>query len=676
MKSKLEKFKGNFFLILVISVLILLVKPVFTQDNSNYKELAAQGTIRSCLKANWNSFSEEKGSKRINTIHLVGQCLSRSGCSCVKYQHPNGAVAADQEGNLDAAFCDETAYTGSNLDNVLGESDLLAKAEPEERVSRKSLAKTEAEKRAIDLRNRCQKAIREANDPVLGSIPVGPSKCRIIKNNLAKNTAPQSGNQVLGATSSDFIPYGPVDIIVEEETYKHAPVEFSAVGDIDPEITSDELGTGKDLAESNDNTQKLGIFKFFAQVFNVDIDNLKSNCAGITWDPYGRIFDAESLEPIAEVEVELIDATTKKLADMKFNLPYDFTGSDGLYNIQVEKEGQYALNVKPITEHDFISNPKLSPYWSKIYSDLYKPNDSFFEKQGVGTHHDIALQSKGKPYRGAVSVVVPGTLKSEEMNGQILFSGRVTFPMAKVCLFDEEAKKQVGQCDNANNIGRFMLAVNRTALPANKLLLITEKVDLNNPDLYKKEQPLETLNIYSSFFTKSKPKYYFEPILNYIEGYAYDSSGNVIPGAKIEVKLSVNNSLSYETKADDSGFFTIFSKNLPYLEFYLEFTDPKNGKLIKKTTSEFITDNKSYLTTEKINPVTGTKYGQPVIDPKTGKLNTIDKNYQLPMPTTPPEATKKSAFSGGIFLIVFILIALFSSLVGVVFYIKKSRIST
>ncbi len=36
---------------------------------------------------------------------------------------------------------------------------------------------------------------------------------------------------------------------------------------------------------------------------------------------------------------------------MSFNLPHDYTGHDGVYNIQVEKEGFYQLNVLPDTDH-------------------------------------------------------------------------------------------------------------------------------------------------------------------------------------------------------------------------------------------------------------------------------------------------------------------------------------
>ncbi|MFZ6035504.1 MAG: carboxypeptidase-like regulatory domain-containing protein [Patescibacteria group bacterium] len=644
-------------------------------DPANNDELRQAGNVKTCLKASWNSFSEEKGSKRTQTIHLQGQCMSRSGCTCIKYQHPNGAVAADQDGNLDSAFCEETAYAGSNFDDVLGASDLLAKkTDPEEKVSRKSMAKTDAEKRAIDLGNRCRKAVREANDPVLGAVPVGPSTCRIIKNNLQNNTVPDFGNQVLGVgDTAGLIPYGPVDIIVEEETYKHSPLEFSAVGEIAPDVTVSDLGAGGEIADGNNSTQKLGTFEFMAEALNVNVEDIATNCTAISWDPYGRIFDAESLEPIAEVEVELLDGVSKDPIEMSFNLPYDFTGNDGLYNIQVEKEGKYSLTVDPLTQHQFVSTPKLNPLWNKIYSDLYLPNEVFTETLGVATHHDIPLQSAGKPYRGAISVVVPGTLKSEQMNDKVVFTGRVTFPMAKVCLVDEATNNQVGSCVNANNVGRFVIGMAKSSLPSSRIYIATEKVDLTNPELYKKERPLETLNIYSSPFTKIKKNYYYEPILSLIEGYARDPGGKIIPNAKIQVRLKVNKSLFYETKADDSGFFTIYAKNLPYFEYYLEFIDPSSGNRVTQTTSEFVSSNKDYLNSSKVNLMSAEKGKQSVINQQTDKSGRVsslgssetNQNGQIRNATNPIKME--------LLIIVFILAVLVIGAVGIAIYIKRQN---
>ena len=164
----------------------------------------------------------------------------------------------------------------------------------------------------------------------------------------------------------------------------------------------------------------------------------------------------------------------------------------------------------------------------------------------------------------------------------------------------------------------------------------------------------------------------FDPILTYLEGYAYDQSGKAIPKAKVQVKLTMNQKLFYQTVADDSGFFTVYKNNLPPLAYYLEFVDPTTFKTTKQTTSQFVESNQSYLDQEETNLMAATKYGQPVIDKKTGKLNPVDKNFQAKL-TPSPAAAGKSAFNNRLFIILLILAFLFISLLGVVLYIKKSQ---
>jgi len=168
----------------------------------------------------------------------------------------------------------------------------------------------------------------------------------------------------------------------------------------------------------------------------------------------------------------------------------------------------------------------------------------------------------------------------------------------------------------------------------------------------------------------------FEPILDYVEGFSYDDSSQVVPKAKVNVRITANNKIFYSTTADDSGFFTIYPKNLPPYEFYLEVVDPATGKALKQTTSEFVEINRSYLETEKIDLIKGTKYSQKVVDPVTGELNKIDKNYN-PEPQNNQEATTnssaKAGFNPATLLIVGVIILLVVVTVGLAFYIKKSK---
>jgi hypothetical protein len=644
------KIKRNIIISILVGVMIFLFyffNSSFAQSETStdtlVKELMQQGKIRTCLKSEFVSGTpqdgENSGVKRITQVHLNGKCASPTGCYCVMSWGENSAVANREE-----------------FEECSTNKDELEKEVPLNVINR-----------ADKIRNRaihCGHGRADLKNSFLASLKPGSRICNIIKYNS------QSPSEIILKENKGYLPYGPVDVVVEEETYRHTPSDFAAVGDLPTTVSSEKLGQGGAIIPDNEKTQKLGEINFTTEDFNKSVDNIKTNCVSISWDPYGRVFDSQSLEPISEVYITLIDNLTKKPAVQQFNFNDDVTGEDGLFNILVEKEGWYQLKVEPLTNHEFVTSPKLSPYWNKIYSDLYSPNEIFQEKVGVATHHDIALQSKGTPYRGAIAQVVNGTLKSELIGDYVVYMGRVTFPMGLVCLVEEGNNKQVGQCVNANNIGNFTIAINKAQVPSNRLIIKVKKVDLNNPNLYKSDQKVETIHANSLSIETDKPKIYsFEPILNHVEGFVYDNNGQIVPQADVLIRLKINNQLFYQTKADDSGFFIIYTNNLPYVEYYFEFINPKTGKKIVKTTSKFFSDNKIYLTNNKINMMTGTKFNQPIINPKTGKLNNINKN----IPTTSKTNGKilESGIKTTLAVIVFVLIVLVIITVGVILYIKR-----
>lgn len=662
----------KYFLGLLISIVFFsffILKSAYTQteisDNATApKELMEQGRIRTCLSAKFAAQREEgaKGVVWEVPIRLKGTCASPSGCKCL------------MSWNYNISFAETNSKTWEKCDR--DENDIMADLQKNPAKYRKLLqegGEAKIKDYVRSKRNSCAKTIREASHPILSNIKPGFKECNIIKNNLAtsSNLAENSSKlNILGVTDSDLIPPGPVDLTVKETIYIHTPVDFAAIGELPATVTEENLGKGGNDVTGNDASQKLGKLEFIAQQLQTTVDNLKTNCSSITWDPYGRVFDAQSLEPISDVEVTLIDDLTKKPAEMSFNLNYDITGEDGLFNIQVEKEGNYQLTVKPLTDHLFLEKPNLNPNWSKIYSDLYSPNKVFFEKTGVPTHHDIALQSKSTPYKEAVAEIVPGTMKSENFGEYVVYKGRQTFPMAKICLTDEETGSIIGDCTNANNIGNFTLVIPKNQIPQKRVIIIPEKVDLTDPNIYNNNQKKEILHMNSTFSSNDPLNKYhvFEPILSYIEGYVYNNNGERISGAQVLVKLSINNELYYQTKADDSGFFTIYSNNLPYLEYYLEFVDPKTGEKINKSTSEFVNDNKSYLDSEKVNLMTGTKYDQPVVNKNTGRLNEIDKTVGQDTSSKPTSKNKNPILT----IIIFVLVILLLVVAAVVVYMKKN----
>jgi len=164
----------------------------------------------------------------------------------------------------------------------------------------------------------------------------------------------------------------------------------------------------------------------------------------------------------------------------------------------------------------------------------------------------------------------------------------------------------------------------------------------------------------------------FDPILRHLEGYAYDEKGQVIPKAKVEIRYTMNDKLFYMTTADDSGFFTIYKNNLPPLEYYLEFVDPVTQVKTKQTTSQFVKNNQSYIDSEKINLMAVSKNNQPIINPATGELNKIVKNTGQ-SPQNKPTSVGKNPLGTKFLMIIFILVVLFISTIGMIFYIRRNK---
>ena len=609
----------------------LLIKITFAQLNENSADyagdithLSQQGQIRTCLIPAFVGNIPHGGAQPIQTANyeLTGTCESPTGCTCVWNQGINSAGAQMEA----MGSCSDYVGVekGTDCSTLTGNQQNRCK--------------------------HCQHVNHDANNGALATLqPVVDQPCNIIENKLNP-----------GVTG--LLPFGPIDIIIQEDTARHTNSDFSAVGSAAVNVT--DLGGGGEIAPTGQAaSQQLAKLDSLKQQTQETTNSLQSTCKTISWDPYGRVFDAVSLEPITDTEVTLIDILTNKQAVQKYNWSNDFTGLDGVYNIQVEKEGTYQMTAVPVTNHTFSSTPKLSPNWSKIYSDLYYPGINIIEKTNVVTHYDIPLQPISTPYRGAVAQIVNGTLKSQNMGNFIVYTGRETFPMASVCLVDE-AGKTVGKCVNANNVGMFTIAIEKNKVPQKKLQITAGKVDLNNLDLYKNNQKVDTLNTGSLLQdSKSKKVFYFEPILSYVEGYAYDKQGAKVPGAEVLVKLKINDKLFYQTKADDSGFFTIYTNKLPYLEYYFEFVNPITKEKIIYSTSEFVTKNKSHLDAENIDLMQATKSDQPIINSVTGNLNDIDKI----------NTSKKNIFNINFLLILSALAILMIVALTVLFYIKKSR---
>jgi hypothetical protein len=350
---------------------------------------------------------------------------------------------------------------------------------------------------------------------------------------------------------------------------------------------------------------------------NLDFETAQKNCAEIHWDPYGRVFDSQTLEPIPDVKAELLkkrlDGTftlfdPKSLEDNpkgKLAIKNPFTTKeDGIFSFIVPN-GEYKLNIGS-PNYTFPNVPaKLHPNYSKIYSDIY-PNQTgeVINQQGVIEHRDIPLDSPEGTRNEAK--LMEYFYELNKGYGSILVKGRASHPFTKIHAY---ARQRLITTVLSDKYGRFSLTIDKSQLKPGEFFdgVKLEKIDLTKDlvrqnmnliekiagHLLKYVKPVEAQ-------TQKTNTIVFDPIPNYLEGYAYDTAGKVIPNATVGIYLTFSNKPYFETKTDDKGYYQILSKNLPNMPYRIKYTSP-TGLVIQKTTTQYLSDNAKYIADRKVD---------------------------------------------------------------------------
>jgi len=637
--------KRTLFFLTVLSV-FLFATPLFTtaKQVDAPSSIMDQGSTRTCLHV-----AEKGGYKNINspangkeklilnaTLNLDGKCISSSSCEIWLHNSENTNIE-DNEKMLKKCDAGATNNFCNNTEKI--EEEIQSEV------------------------NKDPKWTQITNFTILSSKPG--------QTNITLNGVEEA---VLGEATGDTVPPGDVNIQVSDEYAAHVDWSYYAVGDGQVLPTETGAGGATPIEEQNP-SQQLGSFNEPVPTIDINQEGLKEDCVTFYWDPYGRVFDSQSLEPMSGVKVTLLDDQGQPaIIDGPFK-NYDFTKLDnGIYNILVSKEADYQLMVDSPLSHLFTSAVNLHPNFSNIYSNIYLPGDIFHEApipinptkdfDYSKYLHDIPLVSKGEPYFVPEEdvFVLKSTVMSADMGSFVNFKGRVTFPKAKVCLVGKESKKVFGNCVNADKYGNFLININKNKSPQEYLYIIAEKIKLTEPVIKSNNIDISKINFGDENLTG------YEPILNYVEGYAYDETGQPIPNAKITVKLKDGNENFYTTTADTTGYFTIYGKNLPFPEYYFEVNDNKGSTPRVLTTSDFVKTNKSFLVNQSLNLMNSTKNNQPIINPATGELNQIVRTSNKPLKSTKIVPNLNFLITG------IIIILLLIAIVIITVYISKRRV--
>ncbi|MCX7880965.1 MAG: hypothetical protein N2482_00410 [Patescibacteria group bacterium] len=391
------------------------------------------------------------------------------------------------------------------------------------------------------------------------------------------------------------------------------------------------------LPEGNDKALKQGTINF---------DIVEKDCVSVRWDPYGVVFDSQTLEPVLGAEVSL---WKKKGNDFILVNKNDILGGN-IINPQITLEdGQFSFVVpdddyKLIVSYNnyrFPNQGEPHPNWQKIYSDLYpnKTGEVIYQRGNI-IHRDIPIDPLGASIQREPNLM-ESFYSSRPLKKEIVIEGRVSHPLTKIIAYSQKMiNGQFNQLVRYRQLkqiitdekGRFNLVIDQTDFEKNKEFievfgeLVLEKTDLRQ--LSENKTNNWWLRLISFFLPKKiyaqMSSIRFEPILSYIEGYAYDTNHKVIPNATVGVYLKFSNKPYYETKADEKGYFKISSEHLPFMAYELRY-NTLTGKVYKSSTLKFINDNQDYLVNNNINLYTSKNEKEQIQPTPSSILTTISQ---------------------------------------------------
>jgi len=373
-----------------------------------------------------------------------------------------------------------------------------------------------------------------------------------------------------------------------------------------------------------------------------------SLCEGQVWDPYGVVFDADTLEPVSGVNVSLLQKNqsgvfTQEYATAQNSSPFTLlnpytTQNDGWYSFFVV-DGDYKLvpnktNYLHLTKAD---SSTIASGYDQLYSDIYYPDEVTTQVGGKPEHRDIPVRKQAEQVAGARSdlaqvnnaddgISILSQTKQLDSNGSLHYSGRVSSPLAlvkvekckvngmqSVCNPFKEIDKKTGGPDVRGEFS-FSLPGGAKNLAIGEYYRITfEKQNL--VEVLK----LSKLNIIQKTLFGLIDKAFgmntvfaddsqtvsvnLQPMPRYIEGYAYGQNGLLMSNATVGIYVPYMTRAIYQTKTDTNGFYRIATEYLPETEYTIQYMAEVAGvrRTVRLQTSQVLGQNKEFIASEKIN---------------------------------------------------------------------------
>lgn len=351
-----------------------------------------------------------------------------------------------------------------------------------------------------------------------------------------------------------------------------------------------------------------------------DFDAASKNCVSINWDPYGRVFDSQTLEPIPNAQVTLLKKQGTSFVIMQTS---DVMGGD-LINPQTTKEDGgfsfvvpdniYKLSILR-TEYTFPNAVvKLNPNYTRVYSDIYRGEE--INQQGRIQHRDVPLDHTGA---GKTYPLVTNFFYETNRLGTGIIDGQTSHPFAMIKAYSvkidpatagqaepRRTRHKLLQTLRADKNGKFNLEIDQSNFEPTEIFgeLEVQKTDLTQYTSSSKisdkivsyaQKILSLLQVHAQESTTIK----FDPIPAYLEGYSYGPNGQVQSRMDVGVYVNFSNNPYYQTQSDENGYFKISSEFLPNMPYKLKYTSP-SVTASNVSTSKFVAQNAKFIASNKI----------------------------------------------------------------------------
>ncbi len=366
-----------------------------------------------------------------------------------------------------------------------------------------------------------------------------------------------------------------------------------------------------DQVETEGATVKLGTINFQAAA---------KNCVSIQWDPTGYVFDAQTLEPIPDVEVRVLkdDGTAvegigfQDIIKTQQDGSFSFFVDPGKYIIEIDSDEYIFPTELEEVNPDYNNSFKGQDYKCEIPGfSLYTQQAVFDETKGELIRCDVPLKKRLDV--GEQRIADPRIYESGifALGKRYMLKAHIWPLRAYVGVFAADKLITYSRAED----GWWEESIDAEEIPQGSSIRL--QVILPE-DLQQYLQPEEDdQSLLQKIFKFLKTEVFalsdsveLTPIPRYLEGFVYDKQQNISPGAEVEIVDEATGRILLVVKADENGFIRVLPEYLPIFPYYLRVKNDK--ETFDLSVDEFINQNITYLQTNELNLLTAEKQKQPI----------------------------------------------------------------